>query len=327
MLAIAKNEEAYRNADNLKLVANQVIDSIKVLKDQTGDLQGVSENLRTISQDEASSLEEVAASIEELSASSESLSGIARSLYEELGVNVDSVTDLETVNSLMQNDARLINGTLMEISDYSKNSVQQIINAKEEFLTLKKKSSEMSNLVEIINEIADKVNLLSLNAAIEAARAGEYGRGFAVVADEISKLADATTQNSKEIAKIISENHTLIDNSSKVIEGSAGMINSMNSSVQKIKDEIGGVAKLMADIDRTIMVIKKLNGRIHDSSKVIENSTSEQKASTVELSRTTQFISIGSQKIVEISMKIYDSVGIINTTAGKLGDLSGGMVG
>ena len=325
-LAILKNDEARKNSDSLKTVAGEVLGSIAVLKNQTGELHGVSETLRTISQDEAASLEEVSASTEELSASSDSLSGIARSLNSELDINRESVNDLETVNIKMQSDARQIYSTLGEVADYSKKSSQQIINTKEEFNTLKEKSIQMSNFIDIINDIADKVNLLSLNAAIEAARAGEYGRGFAVVADEISKLADATTMNSKEIARIISENHTLIDNSSAVIDTSVGMINNMNSSVVKIKDEIGGVATRMEDIDRTIMVIKKLNDRIHDSSRVIENSTTEQKLSTEELSKTTYHISEGSQKIVEISNLIYEAIGVINFTAEKLDDLSSGMV-
>lgn len=132
--------------------------------------------------------------------------------------------------------------------------------------------------------------------------------------------------NSKEIARIISENHTLIDNSSAVIDTSVGMINNMNTSVVKIKEEIGGVATLMEDIDRTIMVIKKLNDRVHDSSRIIEDSTSEQKFSTDELSKTTYHISMGSQKIVEISNQIYEAIGVINFTAEKLDELSSGMV-
>ncbi len=324
-LAIVKNHEVRMHSDNMKAAAGELVESISVLKNQTEDLHEVSENLRTISQDEAASLEEVSASTEELSASSDALSGIAKSLKSELDINMDSVRDLEHVNVKMQNDAKQINTTLIEVSDYSKKSAKQIMNTREEFNTLKQKSTEMSNFIEIINDIADKVNLLSLNAAIEAARAGEYGRGFAVVADEISKLADATTLNSKEIARIISENHKLIDNSSEVINTSVGMINDMNDSVLKIREEISSVANLMTDIDRTILVIKKLNERIHESSRIIENSTNEQTLSTDELSKTSHHISLGSQKIVEISTQIYDAIGVINSTATKLDSLSRSM--
>jgi methyl-accepting chemotaxis protein len=78
-------------------------------------------------------------------------------------------------------------------------------------LTLGKKSQQIGLVLDIINELAEQTNILSINATIEAAGAGEQGKRFAVVGDEIRKLADRVAGSGKEIRALVEEIHAAVN--------------------------------------------------------------------------------------------------------------------
>jgi methyl-accepting chemotaxis protein len=99
----------------------------------------------------------------------------------------------------------------VETVEHTANGINAIVKAtktmEEQIQRLSERIDKIDEIAGTIHEIADQTNLLSLNASIEAARAGEHGRGFAVVADEVKKLAERTSDATKEITTTVSGIH------------------------------------------------------------------------------------------------------------------------
>ncbi len=325
-LTVSKHNESMNSLTSLKDMGRSVVNSIMILKNHVSQQEEISESMNSISESQATALSQITTSLETLSREAEAVTLTSRSLYDEMSLTIDEINDLKDVNDSLQNDSIYVQQTLEQLIAHSGESLSHIEKTRVRFNIVQAKSSEMSNFINIINDIADHVNLLSLNASIEAARAGEAGRGFAVVAEQISKLADQTTTNSKEIERIIRENSSIIDESNLLIGESASLTEKLHSSVSGVKEQIDTAINKISDINVTIKTIRNLNDRVHAFSKSIEKSTNDQKVSTGESSRTTSEVAVQAEEIVNISRRINDSTKTLNELAEDLKGLAGGII-
>ena len=119
----------------------------------------------------------------------------------------DVINSSDTSLNLVKDGIGAVNhlvGKIDELNEAVKLSQKNIEQMKEV-------SNVIAGFAKVISGIANKTNILSLNASIEAARAGEHGRGFSVVAQEVQSLANQTKSSSAEISTKISEVQTFVD--------------------------------------------------------------------------------------------------------------------
>ena len=199
--------------DSLRDAMGAIAASASGMESGANEIASASNDLSKRTEQQAASLEETAAALDEITAT------VKRS--------ADGAKQASAAASAASTDA-----------DRSGEVVEQAITAMGE---IEKSSSQIGNIIGVIDEIAFQTNLLALNAGVEAARAGEAGRGFAVVAQEVRALAQRSADAAKEIK-------TLIANSTAQVERGVKLVGDTGTALSGIVSKVGEINSLIREI-------------------------------------------------------------------------------
>ncbi len=234
----------------------------------------------------------IAISAAKISFDTQKISNDVKEVFSELSIIESGLNDSNNaVKDIAQNTVSMVDymRKIDEVLETSSKNAKNVIETTENISTkinqnrnhiikLNESSSKISEIINVINDIADQTSLLSLNAAIEAARAGEHGRGFAVVADEIRKLAEntlnatneisnliKTVQNdvetvisaNKQVGELVIQNKAIVEQSISAFLDVTNHINQANNMINNVASAVEEQSKLINDIDERMQTITK----------------------------------------------------------------------
>ncbi|MDO9415952.1 HAMP domain-containing methyl-accepting chemotaxis protein [Pararhizobium sp.] len=215
----APDFEALRH--DLNTAVSQLADTMRAVAHTAGQIDTGTREISQSSDDLSKRTEQQAASLEETAAA-----------LDQITVNVSN-------SSRRTEEARSVAGQANTSAAQSGAVVANAVNAMRR---IEESSSQISNIIGVIDEIAFQTNLLALNAGVEAARAGDAGKGFAVVAQEVRELAQRSAKAAKEIKELIRNSTTEVEGGVKLVRDTGEALKTIESYIITINQHMDAIA-------------------------------------------------------------------------------------
>ncbi|MDT8447807.1 MAG: methyl-accepting chemotaxis protein [bacterium] len=254
-------------SDQVAAASAQISDSSQVLS------QGATE--------QASGLEETSASMEEVASQAKSNADIA----ETAALGVSEVAELVLESNQLANSAADLAGEARAASAQGVESIAKISDAMK---LINEASTQVTDIIEVINEITHQTKMLATNAAIEAARAGEQGKGFAVVADEVSKLAETSKSSAKEIGNLIKQSAARAKTGADLAKEGNEVLNQIFAKAEEVAGLIHQISDSSKVQTKRMTEVKSMVENILRASKEQAGGVLQVSTALVEMDKVTQ---------------------------------------
>jgi methyl-accepting chemotaxis protein len=293
-----------RMMQGLRDLVRKVRDSASQVASGAGQMASASDESAKVSVQAASAIDEVTSTMHEMSINVQNVvknTQLQASSVAETSASIDQmVTSIQRVadtakllvdiSHRSREEARVGMETMDKATNGLNRASQAIQSSAEIIDVLGRRADSIGKIIEVIDDLAEQTNLLALNAAIEAARAGEHGLGFAVVAEEVRKLAEKSTQSTKEISELIQgiqkEAREAVENmekSTSMVQDGLSLNKDLSLALDKISDVVSEVYKYSQEIGAATMEqssgssqIAKATNRLTEITQEINSSVEEQ---------------------------------------------------
>ncbi len=304
--------------------------TIKGLKDVAAKL--ISDSKTT--QDAAESLEKAAneqsVSMDQIRDNIQNMADAVTDVAENTTTLAQTVSDLVTsenqVEDVMKALVKKANDGQTDMSAVA-NSMDSIVVSMNEMddavKAVDQAATDITKIVDLIDEISDQTELLSLNASIEAARAGEAGKGFAVVASEIGGLATDSANDTKQISDIVSKMSARVKDLSAKAQANTQLINDSASSVSTAAETFKQITDEVNKATTTLSSMTEMMGKVNDVASTMASASEEQSATTQEIASTVEAVAENAKGVADSSKDVFGASTSVSDAADSInGDLN-----
>lgn len=282
-------------ADSFNAMAEQFTDIITKVKTATQSVDNTSEEVSSKTMGLATKNVEQSTQVEKAIATID----IMANSIKDVAVNAQKTAEVSEQSRMNAKEG----AEAVQKTNAAMNEIREEINETARSIKrLGESSLEIGNVVQIIDDLSDRTSILALNASIQAAMAGDAGHGFAVVADEVQRLAESSSNSTKQIESLVNNIQAEIKNVSsrmdesisKVVQGSQ-LADGAHEKLQQIEDTADNMSSLIESITAStteqVEVSEQITATMHnvgDVSKESSLSSQETAESMDELRKTAR---------------------------------------